>query len=274
EPRCGVPDNGTRHCSFVSLQGDNVRYRTGTGSSIRHKGASFLLGGALDTENRLGTLTAGLFVESGLGNYDSHGRFSRGDGDTRHHGLGAFARQTFANRFYLEGAIRLGRARIDYGGKGSAADLRYRSEANYRGAHVGAGYDHPLNETDSLDTHVRLLWTRQDSDKVKTHAGERLSFDTADSLRSRLGARYRRVVDKTLRAHVGLGWEYEFDGRGRGRLDGARIAGEPETRGHSALIEAGVEWAMTKSWRLNANANALFGQRKGLGGFVQASYRF
>jgi outer membrane autotransporter protein len=273
-PRCGVPANGTRHCSFVSIQGNNVRNRTGAGASIKHKGASFLLGGALDTENRLGTLTAGLFAESGLGNYDSHGRFGRGDGDTRHHGLGAFAKQTFANRFYLEGAIRLGRARTDYGGKGSAADLRYRSEANYWGAHAGAGHDHPLGKTGSLDTYARLLWTHQNSDTVTTRAGEELSFDAADSLRSRLGVRYRRVAGKTLRAHAGLGWEYEFDGRGRGKLDGARIAGEPETRGHSALIEAGTEWSMTRNWRLNANATALFGQRKGLGGLVQASYYF
>jgi outer membrane autotransporter protein len=81
-------------------------------------------------------------------------------------------------------------------------------------------------------------------------------------------------VGKTLRAHAGLGWEYEFDGRARARLDGARIAKEPETRGHSAVIEAGVEWTVTKNWRLDATAAGLLGQRKGLSGFVQASYRF
>jgi outer membrane autotransporter protein len=274
EPRCGAPASGIRYCSLASIQGGNIRNRTGAGASIRHRGVNFLLGGALDAENQLGALHAGVFIEGGLGNYKSHNRHGRGDGNTRHHGVGAFAKQTFTNRFYLEGTIRLGRARVGFDGKGSAADLHYESEANYWGAHAGAGYDHPLDETASLDTHVRLLWTHQNSDTVRTRAGEKLFFDGADSRRVRLGARYYRAVDKTLRAHVGLAWEYEFDGRGRARLNGERIAKEPETRGHSALLETGVEWAMKKNWHFTATAAALFGQRKGLSGFVQASYRF
>jgi hypothetical protein len=73
---------------------------------------------------------------------------------------------------------------------------------------------------------------------------------------------------------VGVGLEYEFDGRERARLDGTRIANEPETRGQSALIESGLKWNATKNWQLDATATALFGQRKGLSVFVQAGYRF
>jgi outer membrane autotransporter protein len=136
------------------------------------------------------------------------------------------------------------------------------------------GYDYPLNKVSSVDTYAKVFWTHQDSDTVTTRAKERLSFDSADSVRSRLGTRYRHTIDKTLRAHVGVGWEYEFDGKERAKLDGMRIAHEPETEGHSALIEAGVEWRAAKSWVVNANAMAMGEQRKGVSGYLQASYKF
>jgi hypothetical protein len=110
EPRYETPAE-FRFRSFFSMRGDNIKTRTG--SSIEHQGASFLLGGALDAENSLGALTAGVFVEGGIGNYDGYSRLGRGEGDTWHHGVGVFAKQTLAKysrRLYLEGALRLGRA--------------------------------------------------------------------------------------------------------------------------------------------------------------------
>jgi hypothetical protein len=262
----------TGFCSFASMQGSTIKTRTG--SSINNNGASFALGGAFDTATRLGTLTTGLFAEGGIGSYNSYSRFGWGDGDTWHYGIGAFAKHAFTNRIYLEGSARIGRAKTDFDGKGSIADLHYNSEGNYWGAHAGVGIDYPLNTVSSMDTYAKLLWTHQDSDTVTTRAKERLSFDSADSLRSRLGTRYRHRVEENLRAHVGVGWEYEFDGRERARLDGTKIAHEPETQGHSALLEAGIEWRATKSWSVNANATAMGGQRRGLTGYAQAIYHF
>ncbi|MDR1311899.1 MAG: autotransporter outer membrane beta-barrel domain-containing protein, partial [Burkholderiaceae bacterium] len=258
--------------SFVSIQGSTIKTRTG--SSVNNNGASFALGGALDTATRLGTLTTGVFAEGGIGSYDSYSRFGWGDGDTWHYGIGAFAKHTFTNSLYLEGSVRAGRAKTDFDGKGSIADLHYNSEGNYWGAHAGVGVDYPITKVASVDTYAKLLWTHQDSDTVTTRAKERLSFDSADSLRSRLGTRYRHRVEENLRAHVGVGWEYEFDGKERAKLDGTKIAHEPETQGHSALVEAGIEWRATKSWSVNANATAMGGQRKGITGYAQATYRF
>ncbi|MDR1310645.1 MAG: autotransporter outer membrane beta-barrel domain-containing protein [Burkholderiaceae bacterium] len=262
----------TGFCSFVSMQGSTIKTRTG--SSINNNGASFALGGAFDTATRLGTLTTGVFAEGGIGRYNSYSRFGWGDGDTWHYGVGAFAKHAFTNRIYLEGSARIGRAKTDFDGKGSIADLHYNSEGNYWGAHAGVGIDYPLTQISSVDTYAKLLWTHQDSDTVTTRAKERLSFDSADSLRSRIGTRYRHTVEQNLRAHVGVGWEYEFDGKARAKLDGTKIAHEPETQGHSALVEAGIEWRATKSWSVNANATAMGGQRKGLTGYAQATYRF
>jgi outer membrane autotransporter protein len=258
--------------SFVSIQGSSIKTRTG--SSVNNNGASFALGGAFDTATRLGTLTTGVFAEGGIGRYNSYSRFGWGDGDTWHYGIGAFAKHAFTNSLYLEGSARIGRAKTDFDGKGSVSDLHYNSEGNYWGAHAGVGIDYPLTNVSSMDTYAKLLWTHQDSDAVTTRAKERLSFDSADSLRSRIGIRYRHRVEENLRAHVGVGWEYEFDGKARAKLDGTKIAHEPETQGHSALVEAGIEWRATKSWSVNANATAMGGQRKGLAGYAQATYRF
>ncbi|MDR1311028.1 MAG: autotransporter outer membrane beta-barrel domain-containing protein, partial [Burkholderiaceae bacterium] len=258
--------------SFVSIQGSTIKTRTG--SSVNNNGASFALGGALDTATRLGMLTTGVFAEGGIGSYDSYSRFGWGDGDTWHYGIGVFAKHSFTNHLYLEGSARIGRAKADFDGKGSVSDLHYNSEGNYWGAHAGVGVDYPLTQVASVDTYAKLLWTHQDSDTVTTRAKERLSFDSADSLRSRLGTRYRHTIEQNLRAHVGVGWEYEFDGKARAKLDGTKIAHEPETQGHSALVEAGIEWRATKSWSVNANATAMGGQRRGLAGYAQATYRF
>jgi hypothetical protein len=122
---------------------------------------------------------------------------NRGDGDTRHHGLGVFVKQSFVNRFYLEASARAGRAKVGFDGKGNTADLHYSSEASYWGAHLGVGYEHPLNETDSIDTKVRFLGTHLNGDTVETRAEERLSLDGADSRRLRLGVQFHRVVEKT-----------------------------------------------------------------------------
>ncbi|MDR1311678.1 MAG: autotransporter outer membrane beta-barrel domain-containing protein, partial [Burkholderiaceae bacterium] len=258
--------------SFVSIQGSSIKTRTG--SSVNNNGASFALGGALDTATRLGTLTTGVFAEGGIGSYNSYSRFGWGDGDTWHYGIGAFAKHAFTNHLYLEGSARIGRAKTDFDGKGSVSDLHYNSEGNYWGAHAGVGIDYPLTQISSVDTYAKLFWTHQDSDTVTTRAKERLSFDSADSLRSRIGTRYRHTVEQNLRAHVGVGWEYEFDGKARAKLDGTKISHEPETQGHSALLEAGIEWRATKSWSVNANATAMGGQRKGITGYAQATYRF
>jgi outer membrane autotransporter protein len=269
-----TPDPATPSgfCSFASVRGNTLKTRTG--SSMKDHGASFALGGAVDTPTPSGTLTAGVFIEGGLGGYESDTPSGRGDGDTWHAGIGAFAKHAFANRVYLEGSVRAGRAKTDFEGKGNIATLDYDSKSNYWGAHAGVGYDHPLNEAASMDLYGKVLWTHQERDTVKTYAQERLSFDDANSLRSRIGARYRHTVKKDLRAHAGVGWEYEFDGKERAKLDGTRITHTPETRGHSALVEAGVEWMATKGWSFNANVTAMGGQRKGVSGFVQANYRF
>jgi hypothetical protein len=71
-----------------------------------------------------------------------------------------------------------------------------------------------------------------------------------------------------------VGWEYEFDGKERAKPEGAKIAHEPETQGHRALIEAGVEWAAIRNGSVNANVTAMSGQRKGASGFIQLNYEF
>ena len=81
-------------------------------------------------------------------------------------------------------------------------------------------------------------------------------------------------MEKNVRAHAGVAWEVEFDGRERAKLDGTRIAHEPETRGHSGLVEAGIEWTANRNWSLNANVMAIGGRRKGASGFIQLNYKF
>jgi hypothetical protein len=259
---------------FASLRGSSIKTRTA--SPVDNHAVSLIVGSALDASTAHGRFTAGVFAEGGLGNYESRNAFADGNGDIRHYGAGAFGKFRFDTGVYLDASARAGRIRTDYDNHG---DLSYESETGYRAAHFGVGAEIPLSQTKTLDTYGKVLWMRQDGDTVTTRAREKLSFDPATSLRSRVGARYVHTTPNGFKAWGGLAWEREFDGEVGARLDWERkfdgdcIAHRTKSRGDTGLAEVGVEYD-TARWRVTAGVQGLWGKRQGAAGTISVTYRF
>jgi outer membrane autotransporter protein len=255
---------------FTSMQGSAIK--TKTGSSVDNDGISFLAGGTWDIAADDGKFLIGAFAEGGIGNYDAHSQFGRGDGDTWHYGVGGFGKFQFNSGTYVDASVRFGRVKTEYDNKHNNL-LGYDSKTNYWGAHAGAGHEYALSETGTLDGYLKVLWTTQASDTVTTQAQEKLHFDSVDSLRTRLGCRYIHTTGSGLKAWGGLAWEHEFDGETKARLDGQRIRHSTKPDGETAIAEVGAEYNSNR-WRLTGSVQGMFGQHEGVAGMLAANYKF
>lgn len=260
---------------FFSMQGTSEKIKTG--SHIKSNGFEAIGGVATHQKTTVGTIHAGVFVEGGWGNYDAYNSFPtlnvKGDGNTRYFGAGVIARHDFDNRFYVEGSLRGGKVKTDYSTNDMGTGASFDSNVWYYGAHGGVGYKIPVRDTSNVDVYGKVLWTQMNSDKLTTGAGENIHFDSADSLRSRLGVRYTHQLDQKVKGFVGVAWDYEFKGKLSSTLDGVAM-GEPDMKGSTGLLELGVSWQAQKAWTFDANLRGMAGKHEGITGMVSAKYAF
>ena len=129
----------------------------------------------------------------------------RGQGRVDNVGVGILARYWFLGGTYAEASLRSGRMRGSYTDDIDGS-TNYRSRSNYWGAHAMLGHVVPLSERGQLDAYARVQWQRLGGDAVRTDAGDQLSYDATQALRTRLGARYVYVAgDQTRLYGRGLG---------------------------------------------------------------------
>ena len=229
-----------------------------------------------------------MFFEYGNGSYDTWNSFSnaasiKGDGDTWYAGGGLLARMDFAEtgpgHFYAEASARLGVLNNDYDND----DMRdafgrrasYDSDSAYYGLHVGAGYVWNLSDKADLDLYARYLWTHQDSDSLHLSTGERLHFDSVDSHRLRLGARFAYTANEYVRPYIGAAWEQEFDGEARATTNGFDID-RPDLEGSTGMGELGITLtpSSTIPVSLDLGVQGYVGKREGVSGTIQLQWKF
>ena len=195
-------------------------------------------------------------------------------------GLMGKAEQLTGN-LYVDGSFRFGRAKSDYqthnfdvpeylGDRLPKFDL----DGNYYGAHLGVGYIFEMTETVKLDLGARYLWTRLEGDSVKL-LGDRFEFDDIDSHRLQAGGRLTWDVQDTLASpYFGAWYEYEFDGKAGGRVEGLKINGT-DMKGSSGLLEAGVKLRpATEGPVFDLGVTGSFGQRESIGGHAGLRWDF
>ena len=71
------------------------------------------------------------------------------------------------------------------------------------------GHVMPLSERGQLDAYARLQWQRLGGDSVRNDAGDQLSYDATQALRTRLGARYVYAAGDQTRLYAGAAWEQD-----------------------------------------------------------------
>jgi len=170
-------------------------------------------------------------------------------------GLGVIAKQTNHNNFYYEDSLRGGRIKNDYASDGGSS---YDVKSNYFAAHLGAGKILELKNKDSVDVYGKLFYTRQNGADT-TLAGYKLSLNTVNSFRTRLGARYNHRLTEFSTIYGGLAWQYEFSGKAEAVYDGTATP-TPSVKGSTGIMELG--------WKVNPNKNDKFEIDLGLKGYT------
>ena len=267
---------------FMALSGGKSRYKTG--SHVDLTGASILAGVATQLPNSTGQFTLGGFLEAGRADYDSSNSFDDApsvyaEGDVRYYGAGLLGQQDFSNNWYVQGSARAGKLKTSY----RSADLQnylgqgasYDSDRSYTGLHLGLGHVLPMGQTgDSLNLYGKIFWNRTGSD-TQTILGDTFSFDSLESLRSRLGMRYTHKLNNNGSVYGGLAWEHEYRGVARGKVYGLSML-EPRLRGSSGMLEAGVKFSpeKNKNLTLEVGLQGYAGKRQGVLANARLKYAF
>ena len=154
-----------------------------------------------------------------------------------------------------------------YGGYG------YNVHASYYGAHVGVGKVFAYDGGRSLDVFGKYFYTRRDSADF-TAGIDRYSLDSVASSLLRIGARHGSK-DKKWNWYGGLAYEYEFDGKAEGTVNGTAIR-SASIRGSSVRGELGMRMNATKTnpWQTDISLYGYGGKHRGFGGNVNVAYMF
>jgi hypothetical protein len=273
---------GTRSEFFSEFGYDQHRYETG--SYVKVRGGSLVAGIARGSDVGDGRATVGAFFESGWGNYDTYNSFPQtpaveGDGKLGYYGLGVLARYDDPSGFHADTAFRVGQSKTDF----STGDIRYttvnqglgkahfETDAMYYSLVAGVGHQLKLFDRTTLDVSTHLLWTRQSENSTKVHF-DKLKFDAADSLRSRIGARVTYALNERADLYAGAYWDREHKGDAKASLNGMKIYDAATLRGDTRIGEIGVHIkpAKVSNFSLDLNAQTYAGEKKG----ASANLRF
>lgn len=272
-------NNGQGLAPFALASASHNRYDSGSHITSND---TFLSAGLSYRQEQWVT---GLFVEGGRGNYDSHNSFYNaasvhGDGDARYHGAGLLGRYTFTNGFYADASYRFGKNRThfdtnDLQNLASGEYARYSVWTRYNSAHIGMGYELPLNEIQTLDLSAKYLETRMGG-KHTIVAGDPIHFKPVDSKRLRLNGELVHRYDPSVTLKVGLGYEHEYDGKAKATTYDQYRIDAPDVKGGTGILSLGAQVKPSASRNLTLDFAAIgyTGKRDGYGASALMQYRF
>ena len=258
------------------LQGSGFRQKVETGSHIKNDGYHLMGGAGIRYHEDQGNLLATVFVEHGDGDYDTYHQSIHGKGDFSYTGAGLYTKQTWDNGWFIDGSGRGGRIKRDFK-SGDIVNGRFDDKSsNYYGFHIGGGKELEISPDNKLTLNGRLLWTRIEDFSTVTKADEHLGFDSANSVRTHLGARVDHKVTQEAKLYAGAAWEQELDGEIEGKLDSYRVD-KPDFSGASAVFEVGGKYEQNQGmqgWVANAGVKGVAGKRDEISGKVGIGYRW
>jgi autotransporter-associated beta strand protein len=282
-------DETARPQPFVAMSSGHLRHHTG--SHVDIDGYSLMAGFAGTGNTATGTLTAGTFLEHGEGDYDSYNSFAtaasvHGKGDTDYTGVGLLAHFAFnetpVGNLYVETSVRAGKVATDFRSNniqdGFGRRATYEAKSRYYGTHLGVGYLLHLNEQNQLNLYGHYLWSHQNSDNAKLSTGETIKFQSVDSKRTRLGAKWQYQLNPQTTTYLGAAWEHEHDGKAKASIYGHQLDA-PKLKGNTGIAEIGLTLnpnpnATKQMWSLDMGVQAYTGKREGVMGSVKVNYKF
>ena len=264
--------------TFATVSGNNSKYDTGSYADIN--GWNSIVGIASTKEIGKDKLNYGAFFENGSGNYNTYNEIGgaglRGDGNVLYNGGGVMVRLDKENGFYTEAAVRAGSVKNE-AGKGLSDGLYtydYETENAYYGGHIGIGKIFKLENGKAWDVYGKYFHMHHEGDSVEI-AGDTFDFDSVDSNKLRIGARFTETQSEKLTSYYGLAWDYEFSGDVKGTAGGYDMH-TPSLEGSTVIGEIGFRYTPGKEspWYFDANVKGYAGVQEGLSGSLQAVYSF
>lgn len=264
--------------TFASIIGSRSRYNTGSHADVN--GWNGIVGTAWTRELASGTLSYGAFYENGGGSYDTYntinGRTYRGDGDTVYNGGGLLLRWETNGGTYTEASLRAGMVKNEVGPSLEFAGNRYgfKTENNYYGGHVGIGRIMERDDGDAWDIYGKYFHMHHEGDTV-TIAGDEFAFDSVNSDRLRVGARYLDRKNDRFTGYYGLVYEYEFSGDTGGTANHHAMY-TPSLQGSTVIGEIGFRGTPGEEspWSFEVSLRGYAGKQEGISGAVTAAYSF
>lgn len=264
--------------TFALVHGNRSKYDVA--SDIKINGWSVLTGVGETKKVNDDLLSWGVFYENGSGNYRTYNNFNGNDltgfGSSVYNGGGAMLRYDNNSGTYIQAGVRAGNLKNSLGdavADGFGTVGGYSIDSFYYGTLLGVGKIIQLNETDNIDVYGKYFYTHHDGESVNI-LGDDVNFDSAESNRVRLGARYNKTLSEKLSGYYGLAWDYEFSGDADTYIAGFDVDNE-SLKGSTVVIEAGLHYAPDNSpWSIDLGLQGYAGQREGFSGNVQATYTF
>ena len=265
--------------TFATVSGNNSKYDTGSYADIN--GWNSIVGIASTKEIGSDKLNYGAFFENGSGNYNTcneiGGASFRGDGNVLYNGGGVMVRLDKENGFYTEAAVRAGSVKNELNNGLADAwgnNYGYETENAYYGGHIGIGKIFKLDNGKAWDIYGKYFHMHHEGDSVEI-AGDTFDFDSVDSNKLRIGARFSEQQGEKLTSYYGLAWDYEFSGDVGGTANQHAMY-TPSLEGSTVIGEVGFRYTPGKEspWYFDANVKGYVGMQEGLSGSVQAVYSF
>ena len=264
--------------TFATVSGNNSKYDTG--SYVDINGWNGIVGVAKTKDLNAGKFSYGAFFENGGGNYNTYNDFNgtsfRGDGNVVYNGGGLLMRYEQEDGVYTEASLRAGTAKNEVSNALEFVDNRYgfKTENAYYGAHIGIGKIIKLDNGKAWDIYGKYFHTHHEGDSVKI-ANDVFDFDSVDSDKLRIGARFSEQQGEKLTSYYGLAWEYEFSGDAGGTANHYAMY-TPSLEGSTVIGEVGFRYTPGKAspWYFDANIRGYAGMQEGISGSVQAVYSF
>lgn len=264
--------------TFATVSGNNSKYDTGSYADIN--GWNSIIGIANTKEIGSDKLNYGAFFENGSGNYNTYneigGASFRGDGNVLYNGGGVMVRLDKENGFYTEAAVRAGSVKNEAGKNLSDGQhtYDYETENAYYGGHIGIGKIFKLDNGKAWDVYGKYFHMHHEGDSVEI-GKDTFDFDSVDSNKLRIGARFSEQQGEKLTSYYGLAWDYEFSGDVSGTAAGYDMH-TPSLEGSTVIGEVGFRYTPGKEspWSFDAKLRGYVGQQEGISGNVQAVYSF
>lgn len=225
--------------------------------------------------------TVGPFLEYGHSNYTTHGNFDGdslyGAGSSHYYGVGALAKYTEEDKYYYDASLRVGKTQLDYRTSDITldhADVDYTTKATYWGFHVGAARILPVDDKNSFDIGVNFMYTDVLSDNVSI-LGSDVRFDRMQSARLQFHPQYFYQADENATVLMGLGYEYELNGKSKGNIDGLSLEAD-SIKGGTVFGELGLKWAASDDADsfIGLKGTGYMGKRSGGTAQIFAQYKF